>query len=119
MQSHKLEPSHAQQWRTVCVIANFERHTPYAFVCKQKTSDHLDLDLTLSTLRLLALVGLGLGTHDATTPVTLSLLILVHVALLDGLDELGELSLVLGADLGDGKGSGGLLEKLAVRNVTS
>merc|ERR1711975_189935 len=53
----------------------------------------LDLDLLLRTLPLLA--GLGLG--------------LLHVALLDGLDELAELGLVLAADLSDGEGSGGLL----------
>lgn len=40
----------------------------------------------------------------------LGLLVLVHVALLDGLDELGKLRLVLGADLGDGGDSGGLTD---------
>jgi hypothetical protein len=40
--------------------------------------------------------------------VTLGLLVLLHVALLDGLDELGKLRLVLGADLGDGDDGGGL-----------
>merc|ERR1712115_186949 len=69
----------------------------------------LDLDLLLRTLPLLAGLGLGLGTHDATTPVPLGLLGLLHVALLDGLDELAELGLVLAADLSDGEGSGGLL----------
>lgn len=39
---------------------------------------------------------------------TLGLLVLLHVALLDGLDELGKLSLVLGADLSDGADGGGL-----------
>merc|ERR1712115_773063 len=51
----------------------------------------LDLDLLLRTLPLLAGLGLGLGTHDATTPVPLGLLGLLHVA------------------LSDGEGSGGLL----------
>lgn len=68
----------------------------------------LDLDLLLRTLLLLAGLGLGLGTHDATTPVPLGLLSLVHVALLDGLDELAELGLVLAADLSDGESGGGL-----------
>lgn len=39
---------------------------------------------------------------------TLGLLVLLHVALLDGLDELGKLRLVLGADLSDGDDGGGL-----------
>ena len=69
----------------------------------------LDLDFTLGTLLLLALLGLGLGTHDTTAPVALALLGLVKVALLDGLDELGELTLVLAANLGDGESSGGLM----------
>ena len=71
----------------------------------------LDLDLLLRTLFLLAGLGLGLGTHDATTPVPLGLLGLLHVALLDGLDELAELGLVLAADLSDGEGSGGLKQE--------
>ena len=71
-----------------------------------------DLDLTVGTLTLLALASLGLGTHDTTTPVTLGLLVLVHVAFLDGLDELGKLRLVFAADLGDGE-SGGSLESIS------
>jgi len=35
--------------------------------------------------------------------------VLVHEAILDGRDELGELRLVLGADLGEGNNGGGLL----------
>lgn len=77
-------------------------------------STNLDLDLTLNTLALLALVGLSLGTHDATTPVALGLLVLVEVSLLDSLDELGELGLVLGADLSDGEGSGGLSMAISI-----
>jgi hypothetical protein len=38
--------------------------------------------------------------------------VLLHVAILDGRDELGELSLVLGADLSEGQDSGGLLNPL-------
>jgi len=68
----------------------------------------LDLDGALEGLGLLCGLGLGLGTHDATTPVALGLLVLLGVTLLDGLDELGKLSLVLGANLGDGADGGGL-----------
>ena len=71
-------------------------------------SNCLDLDGALEGLGLLCGLGVGLGAHDATTPVTLGLLVLLHVALLDGLDELGKLRLVLGADLGDGDDGGGL-----------
>ena len=71
-------------------------------------SNCLDLDGALKGLGLLCGLGVGLSAHDATTPVTLGLLVLLHVALLDGLDELGKLRLVLGADLGDGDDSGGL-----------
>jgi len=71
--------------------------------------DCLDLDGALEGLSLLGGLGLGLGTHDATTPVALGLLVLLGVTLLDGLDELGKLSLVLGANLGDGADGGGLL----------
>jgi hypothetical protein len=34
--------------------------------------------------------------------------VLVHEAILDGRDELGEFRLVLGADLGEGNNGGGL-----------
>lgn len=55
------------------------------------------------------MTSVGLGTHDTTTPVTTVLLVLVGVSLLDGGDELGELGVVLGADLGQSNDSGGLL----------
>lgn len=71
-------------------------------------SNCLDLDGALEGLGLLCGLGVGLSAHDATTPVTLGLLVLLKVTLLDGLDELGKLRLVLGADLGDGEDSGGL-----------
>lgn len=74
-----------------------------------RVTTHLDLDGSLKSLALLVHASVGLGTHDATTPVALGLLVLVGVTVLDGLDELGELSLVLGADLSDGEDSGGLL----------
>lgn len=73
----------------------------------------LDLDGSLEGLGLLGGLVLGLLAHDTTTPVPLGLLVLVHVALLDGLDELGKLRLVLRADLGDGGNSGGLVKMLA------
>lgn len=47
--------------------------------------------------------------HNTTTPVTSVLLVLVRVALLDGLDKLGKLGLVLRSDLSDGKDSSSLL----------
>lgn len=53
--------------------------------------------------------GIGLGTHDSSTPVAADILVLVVVSLLGGGDELGKLSLVLGADLGESKDSSGLL----------
>lgn len=72
----------------------------------------LDLDLTLGALLLLALTGVGLSTHDSTTPLPSGLLGLLEVTLLDGLDELGELGLVLGADLSKSEGSSGLKGKV-------
>lgn len=73
-------------------------------------SDHLDLDGALDGLPALGHASVGLGTHDATSPVTRSILVVgLEVAVVDSGDELGELSLVLGADLGKGEDSGGLL----------
>lgn len=69
---------------------------------------HLDLDGRLKSLALLLSTCVGLGSHDTTTPVSLGLLILLGVALLDGRDELGELSLVLGSDLGESDNSSSL-----------
>lgn len=64
---------------------------------------------------MLGLAGssLRLGTHDTTAPVALGLLVLLEVALLDGLNELGELVLVLSTDLSDGEGGSGLEQTLA------
>ena len=39
---------------------------------------------------------------------------LLEVTVLDGGDELGELGLVLGADLGQGEDSGGLVDDVSV-----
>lgn len=75
----------------------------------KETVDQLDLDLTLSTLGSLLGGSNGLGSHDTTSPVALGLLVLLEVTLLDGLDELGELVLVLSAHFGDSEGGGGLL----------
>jgi hypothetical protein len=69
---------------------------------------NLDLDGVLNSLALLLLAGVGLGTHDTTTPVAAGLIVLVGVALLDGGEELGELSLVLSTGLGESQDSGGL-----------
>jgi len=70
----------------------------------------LDLDLgsSLESLLLLDDLHLSLGTHDTTTPLSAGLVVLLKVTVLDSGDELGELVLVLGADLGDGEDSGGL-----------
>jgi hypothetical protein len=70
----------------------------------------LDLDLgsSLESLLLLDDLHLSLGTHDTTTPLSAGLLVLLKVTVLDSGDELGELGLVLGADLGDGEDSSGL-----------
>lgn len=68
----------------------------------------LDLGGKLESLALLLGLHLGLGTHDATTPLPPGGLVLVHEAVLDGRDELGELRLVLGADLSEGNNGGGL-----------
>lgn len=76
---------------------------------------HLDLDSGLGSLALLLLASNGLGAHDTTTPVAAVLLVLVRVTLLYGGDELGELGLVLGADLGESEDGGGLVVKLAKR----
>lgn len=69
---------------------------------------NLDLDGVLNSLALLLLAGVGLGTHDTTTPVAAGLIVLVGVALLDGGEELGELSLVLSTDLSQSQNGGGL-----------
>ena len=85
-------------------------------------SNCLDLDGALEGLGLLCGLGVGLSAHDATTPVTLGLLVLLGVTLLDGLDELGKLRLVLGANLGDGDDGGGLrliVSKRRNKNVIS
>ena len=77
-----------------------------------RPSDHpnaaLDLDGGIEGLLALLDALLGLEAHDATTPLLAGILVLLDVALLDGRDELGELVLVLGADLGEGEDSGGL-----------
>lgn len=69
---------------------------------------YLNLGGSLQSLLLLECAHLGLGTHDATTPLSAALVVLVHEAILDGRDELGELSLVLRSDLGQSQDSGGL-----------
>jgi len=73
----------------------------------------LNLDGVVKSLLALLDALLGLVAHDATTPLLAGILVLLDVALLDGRDELGELVLVLGADLGDGEDSGGLEVALA------
>jgi len=75
-----------------------------------KPSDRLDLDGRLDSLPALLHAGVGLGTHDATSPVTRSILVVgLEVAVVDSGDELGKLGLVLGADLGKSEDGSGLL----------
>ena len=70
----------------------------------------LHLDGGLESLLLLGDAVLSLGTHDAATPLLPGLFSLLQVTILDSGDELRELVLVLGANLGDSKNSGGLCE---------
>jgi hypothetical protein len=76
--------------------------------------NHLDLDSALDSLPPLLHACVGLGSHDTSTPVADGLGVLLEVAVLDGRDELGELALVLGSDLGEGENGGGLKAKLEV-----
>ncbi len=77
-----------------------------------RPSDHrnasLHLDGGIDGLLALLDTLLGLEAHDAATPLLAGILVLLDVTLLDGRDELGQLVLVLGADLGEGEDSGGL-----------
>ena len=74
----------------------------------------LNLDGGVDGLLALLNALLGLGAHDATTPLLAGILVLLDVALLDGGDELGQLVLVLGANLGDGENGSGLEMALAL-----
>jgi len=89
------------------------RATPFdpkiAMHCEGYKQIGLDLGSSLKSLLLLDDLHLSLGTHDTTTPLSAGLVVLLKVTVLDSGDELGELVLVLGADLGDGEDSGGLL----------
>lgn len=71
----------------------------------------LGTDLGLAGLQGNALghLGLRLGSHNTSTPNLAGLLKLVIVVGLDGLDQGSQVLLVLGAHLGQGNGSGGLL----------
>ena len=75
-----------------------------------KPSDHLDLDSALDRLPALLHTSVGLGTHDTASPVTRSVLVVrLEVAFVDSGDKLGQLGLVLRADLGKGEDGSGLL----------
>ena len=76
--------------------------------------NHLDLDSALNSLPPLLHACVGLGSHDTSTPVAAGLRVLLKVAVLDGGDELGELALVFGSDLGEGENGGGLKAMLEV-----
>ena len=71
--------------------------------------DLLDLDGRLQSLLLLLDTSVGLGAHDTTTPLPPGVLAVSQVARLDGTDELGELVLVLRADLSDGEDGSSLI----------
>lgn len=68
----------------------------------------LDLGSSLKSLLLLQNSHLSLGAHDTTTPLSAGLVVALEVTILDSGNELGELVLVLGADLSDGEDSSGL-----------
>lgn len=70
----------------------------------------LNLDGGLKRLPLLLHAVLRLHSHDATTPLLPRLLSLLHITLLDSGDELRQLVLVLGADLGESQYGGSLRE---------
>ena len=76
--------------------------------------NHLDLDSALDSLPPLLHACVGLGSHDTSTPVADGLGVLLEVTVLDGGDELGELALILGSDLGEGENGGGLKSMLEV-----
>ena len=77
----------------------------------------LNLGGGLKSLLLLESTHLGLGSHDATTPLSSALVVLVHEAILDGRDELGVLGLVLRSYLGQGQNSSGLRVEVLVYRV--
>lgn len=62
---------------------------------------NLDLDSLFHGFPLLLRPRDRLGAHDASAPVPFRFLVLLRVAFLDGGDELRELGLVFGADLGE------------------
>ena len=63
----------------------------------------LNLDSLLNSFPLLLRTCNRLLAHDATTPVTLRLLVFIRVAFFDGGDELGEFGLVFGFDFCEGQ----------------
>lgn len=85
------------------------RHTKFPNLPNTSIKTSLDLDSALESLPPLVHAGVGLGTHDTTSPVADGVLVLLEVAVLDGRAELGELALVLRADLGQGEDGSGLL----------
>jgi hypothetical protein len=75
----------------------------------RRVLDSLNLGSLLQSLLLLGELHLGLESHDTTAPLLAGLLVLVHETILDGRNELGQLRLVLGANLSQGENSSGLL----------
>lgn len=78
-------------------------------VTNPQSKHNLDLDGVVKSLALLLSSCIGLSTHNTTTPVSLSLLVLLGVTLLDSLNQLGKLSLVLRSNLGQSNNGSSLL----------
>jgi hypothetical protein len=70
---------------------------------------HLDLDSALESLPPLLHASVRLSTHNTTAPVADRVLVLLEVTVVDGGNELGELALVLGTNLGQSKNGSGLV----------
>ena len=80
-----------------------------------KPQENLNLEGSLLSLLALGDACRGLDAQQTTTPPLARILVLLKVSLLDGGHKLGELGLVLGADLGQGENGSGLGNKLANR----
>ena len=69
----------------------------------------LDLNRTLHSLPLLLLPSLRLDTHDTSTPMSATLLVLAGVALVNSADQLGQFGFILALHLRESQNSGRLL----------
>lgn len=83
-------------------------------------SEPLDLDRTIQRLPLLLRPSNRLLSHDASTPMTLSLLVLVCISLLDCGNELRQFGLVFPTNLSKSEDSGSLLiEAISIHFISS